>query len=167
MDKGRVPGLACEYTDGWMNTDRHVGRKLQCHYNSPVGLLSINKSINKRMHHVTRDIHDVTASLDSFRPARIQPVRRSVPYRSSRGRADRTETTLSRLDCPGFEFRHGKCFSSFPKHPQCLWGQFSLLLNWSLRIKWPEIASTTHSYILLKLEMNGAAILHPPYAFMT
>jgi len=74
----------------------------------------------------------MSVSLVSFCPVHILPVMCNVPYKSSLNSAVSLVTTLSWLDCPQFDFRHRKLFFLFSEHPECPWGQSSLLLCWSL-----------------------------------
>ena len=96
-----------------MNTDRHDGRKVQRNFNSPVGYLSINQSINKHMHCFFRGIQEMSVSPVSFCPVHILPLMRHVPYKSGRFTAVRVVITLSQLDYPEFDFRHGKLLFLF------------------------------------------------------
>jgi hypothetical protein len=123
------------------------------------------------MHCFIRSIQAMSVSLVSFCPVHILPVMCNVPYNSSLDTAVRVVTTQSRLDCPEYDFRHGKLLFLFSEHPECPCGPSILLLCWSLgslpRVKWLERALTTQNYILLKSEMSGATRLPPTYAFMT
>lgn len=130
-----------------------------------IRLLAIYQSINQRMHCFILGSQEMSVSLVSFCPVHILPVMSNVPYKSRLDTTAHVVTTLSRLDCPEFYFRHGKLLFLFSEHPECPLGSSSLLLCWALGsfpgVKWLQLALTIHSYILLKSEMNGVTRLPP------